>query len=48
MYLMLDIVTNHMGFLGCGECVDYSIFKPFNTVCFHPVNDCRGFCRYFN
>lgn len=32
MYLMVDIVTNHMGYLGCGDCVDYSVFNPFNTV----------------
>ena len=33
MYLMVDIVTNHMGYLGCGTCVDYSVFTPFNSVC---------------
>jgi alpha-amylase len=32
MYLMVDIVTNHMGYLGCGTCVDYSDFYPFNEV----------------
>ena len=32
MYLMVDVVTNHMGYLGCGTCVDYSIFTPFNEV----------------
>jgi hypothetical protein len=33
MYLMVDVVTNHMAYLGCGTCVDYSIFTPFNSVC---------------
>ena len=32
MYLMVDIVTNHMGYLGCGNCVDYSVFNPFDSV----------------
>ncbi|KAG9668389.1 putative alpha-amylase, partial [Aureobasidium melanogenum] len=37
MYLMVDIVTNHMGFAGCGGCVDYSIFNPFNKEAYyHP------------
>ena len=37
MYLMLDIVTNHFAYKGCGNCVDYSIFKPFNSSSyFHP------------
>ncbi|TVY17051.1 Alpha-amylase A type-3 [Lachnellula arida] len=30
MYFMVDMVTNHMGYDGCRECVDYSIFDPFN------------------
>lgn len=29
---MVDIVTNHMGYYGCGNCVDYSVFNPFNSV----------------
>ncbi|KAH8791321.1 glycoside hydrolase family 13 protein [Hyaloscypha sp. PMI_1271] len=37
MYLMVDIVTNHMGYLGCGTCVDYSVFTPFNSQSYyHP------------
>jgi alpha-amylase len=32
-YLMVDIVTNHMAYMGCGSCVDYSRFKPFSSVC---------------
>lgn len=32
MYLMVDIVTNHMGYLGCGTCVQYNTFNPFNSV----------------
>ncbi|CZT09340.1 hypothetical protein WAI453_003201 [Rhynchosporium graminicola] len=30
MYLMVDVVTNHMAYLGAGNSVDYSILKPFN------------------
>jgi alpha-amylase len=33
MYLMVDVVANHMGYIGCGNCVDYSVFTPFNQVC---------------
>lgn len=34
---MVDVVTNHMGYNGCGECVDYSTFNPFNKESyFHP------------
>lgn len=37
MYLMVDVVTNHMGYLGCGTCVDYSVFTPFDSESyFHP------------
>ncbi|KIM98961.1 glycoside hydrolase family 13 protein [Oidiodendron maius Zn] len=37
MYLMVDVVTNHMGYLGCGTCVDYSVFTPFNSESYyHP------------
>jgi Alpha amylase, catalytic domain len=39
MYLMVDIVTNHMGYLGCGTCVDYSRFTPFNSVWMPAPND---------
>jgi len=35
MYLMVDIVTNHMAYLGCGNCVDYSKFNPFNQVSYY-------------
>ncbi|KAK7744988.1 hypothetical protein SLS53_003222 [Cytospora paraplurivora] len=31
MYLMLDVVTNHYAYDGCGDCVDYSEFVPFNS-----------------
>jgi alpha-amylase len=27
---MVDVVTNHMGYNGCGDCVDYSRLNPFN------------------
>lgn len=34
---MVDVVTNHMGFLGAGNAVDYSVFNPFNKQSyFHP------------
>lgn len=29
---MVDIVTNHMGYNGCGSCVDYSIYDAFPSV----------------
>lgn len=28
---MLDVVTNHFAYDGCGACVDYSIFVPFDS-----------------
>ncbi|KAJ6096647.1 alpha-amylase [Penicillium sp. IBT 16267x] len=31
MYLMVDVVTNHMGYAGAGDTVDYSVFNPFNS-----------------
>ncbi|CAL5871101.1 uncharacterized protein PFLUO_LOCUS5347 [Penicillium psychrofluorescens] len=37
MYLMVDVVANHMGYNGAGNTVDYSIFNPFNSQSyFHP------------
>ncbi|KAG9602650.1 alpha-amylase, partial [Aureobasidium melanogenum] len=37
MYLMVDVVTNHMGYAGCGDCVDYSVFDPFDKESYyHP------------
>ncbi|KAL2154139.1 hypothetical protein VTH82DRAFT_2815 [Thermothelomyces myriococcoides] len=37
MYLMVDIVTNHMANMGCGTCVDYSQFNPFSSSSYyHP------------
>ncbi|KAH8897894.1 alpha-amylase [Thozetella sp. PMI_491] len=36
-YLMVDVVTNHMAYNGCGTCVDYKTFNPFNSESyFHP------------
>ncbi|KAI0598283.1 glycoside hydrolase family 13 protein [Biscogniauxia sp. FL1348] len=35
MYLMLDVVTNHMGYDGCGTCVQYSDFNPFNSASYY-------------
>jgi hypothetical protein len=29
---MVDIVTNHMAYMGCGTCVNYSLFNPFSSV----------------
>ncbi|KAF7165728.1 hypothetical protein CNMCM5623_009828 [Aspergillus felis] len=37
MYLMVDVVANHMGYDGAGTSVDYSVFNPFNSSSyFHP------------
>ncbi|KAK8097148.1 hypothetical protein PG999_013092 [Apiospora kogelbergensis] len=37
MYLMVDVVTNHMGYNGCGNCVNYGQLKPFdNSGYYHP------------
>lgn len=34
---MVDVVTNHMGYAGCGDCVDYSTFNPFDKQSYyHP------------
>ncbi len=29
---MVDVVMNHMGYLGCRSCVNYSVYSPFNAV----------------
>ncbi|KAL5042452.1 hypothetical protein BDW71DRAFT_200581 [Aspergillus fruticulosus] len=31
MYLMVDVVANHMGYGGAGNTVDYSVFSPFDS-----------------
>ncbi|PYH84985.1 acid-stable alpha-amylase [Aspergillus uvarum CBS 121591] len=31
MYLMVDVVPNHMGYAGSGDSVDYSIFDAFDS-----------------
>ncbi|OQE06679.1 hypothetical protein PENVUL_c017G05970 [Penicillium vulpinum] len=37
MYLMVDVVANHMGYAGAGNNVDYSVFNPFSSSSyFHP------------
>lgn len=37
MYLMLDVVVNHMAYAGAVKDIDYSIFNPFNDPkYFHP------------
>lgn len=37
MKLMVDVVTNHMAFKGCGDCVDYSTYDVFNKQeYYHP------------
>ncbi|KXT01375.1 hypothetical protein AC578_6634 [Pseudocercospora eumusae] len=43
MYLMLDIVVNHMGYAGEPHSVDFSIFDPFNHErYFHPYCAING------
>lgn len=34
-YLMVDVVTNHMAYDGCGTCVDYSTLTPFNKQSYY-------------
>ncbi|KAF7118914.1 hypothetical protein CNMCM5793_008550 [Aspergillus hiratsukae] len=37
MYLMVDVVANHMGYDGAGNSIDYSVFTPFDSSSyFHP------------
>ncbi|KAK4188342.1 family 13 putative glycoside hydrolase [Podospora australis] len=37
MYLMVDIVTNHMAYMGCASCVDYGSLSPFSSSSYyHP------------
>ncbi|KAI9717591.1 MAG: hypothetical protein M1828_007152 [Chrysothrix sp. TS-e1954] len=37
MYLMVDVVTNHMGYAGARDSVDYSVFNPFDSQeYYHP------------
>ncbi|EGC43184.1 alpha-amylase [Histoplasma capsulatum var. duboisii H88] len=37
MYLMVDVVANHMGYPGSSSSVDYSRYVPFNNyIYFHP------------
>ncbi|KAK3337361.1 glycoside hydrolase superfamily [Cercophora scortea] len=35
MYLMVDVVTNHMAYKGCRSCVDYSLFNPFSSSSYY-------------
>ncbi|KAJ2901457.1 hypothetical protein MKZ38_001845 [Zalerion maritima] len=35
MYLMVDVVANHMAYIGCLNCVDYSIYNPFNDASYY-------------
>ncbi|KAK4197732.1 family 13 putative glycoside hydrolase [Triangularia verruculosa] len=37
MYLMVDIVTNHMAHMSCANCVDYGALSPFSSSSYyHP------------
>ncbi|KAF4547884.1 Alpha-amylase A type-1/2-like protein [Elsinoe fawcettii] len=35
MYLMVDVVPNHMGYVGCGTCVNYGTLAPFNSASYY-------------
>ncbi|KAH6619878.1 glycoside hydrolase family 13 protein [Chaetomium sp. MPI-SDFR-AT-0129] len=35
MYFMVDVVTNHMGYMGCRNCVDYSGLNPFSSASYY-------------
>lgn len=41
---MVDIVTNHMGYYGCGNCVDYSKYDAFPDVRHYPFHHRLLFC----
>ncbi|TDZ12996.1 Alpha-amylase 2 [Colletotrichum spinosum] len=41
MYLMADIVTNHMAWRGPGKTVDYSTFRPFNNASAYHLPPCE-------
>ncbi|KAK3330258.1 glycoside hydrolase superfamily [Apodospora peruviana] len=37
MYLMVDVVTNHLAFIGCKACVNYGGLSPFSSASYyHP------------
>ncbi|KAK0369339.1 alpha amylase [Colletotrichum limetticola] len=40
MYLMADVVTNHMAWLGPGNTVDYSIYRPFSNASAYHTPPC--------
>ncbi|KAK1980311.1 alpha amylase [Colletotrichum cereale] len=40
MYLMVDVVTNHMGYPGHQDTVDFSIFRPFSNASAYHMPPC--------
>ncbi|KAL0938872.1 alpha-amylase [Colletotrichum truncatum] len=40
MYLMADVVTNHMGWFGPPNTTDYSIYRPFHNASAYHVPPC--------
>ncbi|KAK2026231.1 alpha amylase [Colletotrichum zoysiae] len=40
MYLMADVVTNHMGWNGPSNTVDFSIYRPFNDASAYHMPPC--------
>ncbi|OHW92324.1 alpha amylase [Colletotrichum incanum] len=40
MYLMADVVTNHMAWRGPGNTVDYSIYRPFSNASAYHLPPC--------
>ncbi|KAK3496608.1 alpha-amylase A precursor [Neurospora hispaniola] len=35
MYLMVDVVTNHMAYLGCRSCINYQGLNPFSSQSYY-------------
>ncbi|KAH8690677.1 glycoside hydrolase superfamily [Talaromyces proteolyticus] len=49
MYLMVDVVANHMGYDGAGNAVDYSAFNPFDSSSyFHPYCEITNYSNQTN
>ncbi|KAJ5126066.1 hypothetical protein N7448_005374 [Penicillium atrosanguineum] len=49
MYLMVDVVANHMGFNGAGTDINYKDFHPFNSIAdFHSYCEVNDYANQTN